>query len=266
MWLGFFSDFLICFHLLFVDLSNLNKQMAKLKPRLRKIATLVSTALCIYLVLAKLSPSTWRPWFSCAVVDSKIERNEQTKSSIISLLQRPEKAAKRIPVFHDDSVISQIRVVKDDVLGYNVCLYENVCVYPNQTVIYTRTAETADFLEKKYSKCFKKARTTLSALDRKFCECFSVQVGYRFQPLQHHDPSAYLTAFDDSPTYLIYNWLPHHHLSHFAFSTVHFHSILQHETFYSLPKFKRVLFQDIPPDGLTAYEKDMWEIIKYGGK
>ncbi|KAJ3284906.1 lariat debranching enzyme [Rhizoclosmatium sp. JEL0117] len=51
-----------------------------------------------------------------------------------------------------------------------------------------------------------------------------------------------------------------------AKDTVHFHSILQHETFYSLPKFKRVLFQDIPPDGLTAYEKDMWEIIKYGGK
>ncbi|KAI9341378.1 hypothetical protein BDR26DRAFT_860333 [Obelidium mucronatum] len=234
---------------------------SKILPRIRKLILLALLGACFYAFGYIHGSLTRLPAGTDYQSDAKHQFIQQTQTPSIP---RDHASGKLIPIFNDpDRIVSQIRVVKDDLLEYHVCRYENVCVSPNETLLFTTTSEAAAELEMKYSKCYKKSRSSLSALDRKFCDCFSVQVGYRFFA---QDPQRPLPAFETIPTYLIYNWLPHHHLSHFAFSTVHFHSVLQHQQFYSLPKFKRVIFQDLPPDGLTDYEKAMWDIILAGGK
>ncbi|KAJ3071276.1 hypothetical protein HDU98_005586 [Podochytrium sp. JEL0797] len=237
--------------------------MVKLQPRIRKAASLALVSCCVYVLVVCLN-SGWRDKRSCDSNDD-VPRRKSKPNLLSSFTLAPfasESPAQRIPVFQDASVLSQIQVIQNDHLGYNVCKYERVCVTPNETILFSTTESQAQSLESKYSKCFKKQRITLSPLDRKFCECFTVNVGFKFVAQRSTDP---VIQFDPAPTYLIYNWLPHHHLSHFAFSTVHFHSTVQHAVFYGITGLKRIVFQDLPP-GFTPYEQGIWDIIRHGGK
>ncbi|KAJ3208099.1 hypothetical protein HDU82_002951 [Entophlyctis luteolus] len=161
----------------------------------------------------------------------------------------------------DDGMWSQVYVPIEDAPGYRVCHFENVCVTANATYIFAQNATLG--LERRFKKCFTKQQSALSPLDSRFCDCFSKPAPYVF--VKQTSPEVF-EAFDANLTYMVYNWLPHHHISHFAFSTVNLHSLLQHEAYYSLPKFKKILFQDLPPGGFTEYEQDLWNIITHGNK
>ncbi|KAI8618574.1 hypothetical protein BC830DRAFT_1108139 [Chytriomyces sp. MP71] len=166
-----------------------------------------------------------------------------------------------VPTLLDEDMVSQVSVIKEDLFKYHVCMFENVCIQPKRTIMYTKTPQAAKLLNKKYAGCFKK-RSNLTELDERFCRCFGPEAFMKFLPFNQRE----LPEINKTPTYLVYQWLPHHHLSHFAFSTVQMHSVLQNDAFYSLPRFETILFQDIPPDGFTEYEESLWNIIKAGGK
>ncbi|KAJ3088518.1 hypothetical protein HK100_008016 [Physocladia obscura] len=219
----------------------------------------------------------WKFWAQ-VTVNNEVPMNNQEHQP-----HNHGKVGKYIPMFHEeDEIISQIYIIEKDTPGYHVCRLEHVCVEPNKTILYTKSEKATQILETRFNKkCYKKKKhrkksnnsysgsknngeNSLNLLDRKFCDCFSYSAPYSFQ---HETPATKVaTIFNATPTYLVYNWLPHHHLSHFAFSTVNLHSILQHNVFYALPAFKSILFQDLPPDGFTAYERGIWDIIMHGGR
>ncbi|ORY33216.1 hypothetical protein BCR33DRAFT_520909 [Rhizoclosmatium globosum] len=137
----------------------------------------------------------------------------------------------KLPAFVRNDMVSNVFYIAHDVFKYGVCEYQNVCVASNETIIYTTTPKAAEELTKKYKNCAKG--------NDAFCRC-NKRSGVRFLPINNQ------ITFESEPTWLMYQWLPRHHIAHFAFSMIQFHSILLHRDFYTLPNFTTLLFQDNP--------------------
>ncbi|KAJ3296950.1 hypothetical protein HDU79_005310 [Rhizoclosmatium sp. JEL0117] len=155
----------------------------------------------------------------------------------------------KLPAFVRNDMVSNVFYIAHDVFKYGVCEYQNVCVASNETIIYTTTPKAAEELTKKYKNCSKG--------NDAFCRC-NKRSGVRFLPINNQ------ITFESEPTWLMYQWLPRHHIAHFAFSMIQFHSILLHRDFYTLPNFTTLLFQD-NPSPLLPYHRDLLKIVQSTG-
>ncbi|KAJ3076234.1 hypothetical protein HDU98_004847 [Podochytrium sp. JEL0797] len=200
---------------------------------------LILAGLCMYyFILLSTAPSL----LTHLDTDSP---NDETKQPVSKQIE-PIEIAQRVPFFSDPEIVSQMYTYRQDKFRYEVCELQLVCIASNETVMYTTTPEAADRLNEKYKGCIK-------SIDA-FCICMK-RSGVRFESVM------YPQTFETKPTWLMYQWLPRHHVAHYAFSLIQFHSILLHSIYYSLPSFERILFQD-NPSPLNPYETTLLEIAQ----
>ncbi|KAI9348101.1 hypothetical protein BDR26DRAFT_931177 [Obelidium mucronatum] len=221
--------------------------MLKLK-REPQFALLVAAAALSFASLILLSPlsqsnSSSNPTAAAAAKSANSDSNANNINNTF------------VKVFGDDlEVISNVIVRREDAFKYRVCELRNVCISNNETIIFTTTDAKAKALTTKYKGC-KKGNDA-------FCTCLK-RSGVRFQALKNSSTST-LESFETTPTWLMYQWLPRHHVAHFAFSMIQFHSILLHTGYYNLPPFQTILFQDNPAP-LNKYETALLGIVKSTG-
>ncbi|KAJ3296949.1 hypothetical protein HDU79_005309 [Rhizoclosmatium sp. JEL0117] len=195
---------------------------------------------------------------SLTVSVSSTSLNHPVKVSLAtsnsSLTQTPHQSLNntKIPIFNTTEMVSQVLVTAHDSFKYAVCEYQNVCITSNQTTIYTKTRKVAAFLTRKYKNC--------KLGNDAFCRCHK-RSGVHFTEFPKQSTTV---SFETTPTWLMYQWSNRHHVAHFAFSMVQFHSILLHREFYSLPNFTTLLFQDNPPP-LLPYDQKLLDIVKSTG-
>ncbi|KAJ3018645.1 UNVERIFIED_CONTAM: hypothetical protein HDU68_011060 [Siphonaria sp. JEL0065] len=186
------------------------------------------------------------------LIQPLFDRELSTATDVL-ITPQPETTSEFRSVFKDPEILSQIITRTKNKYKYEVWELRNVCISTNETVIYTATPAKAATLNAKYKGC-KKGNDP-------FCACMK-RSGVRFEALESDRVN--FIAFDQTPTWLMYQWLPRHHVAHYAFSLVQFHSILLHSKHYDLPSFESILFQD-NPSPLNNYEKSLLEIVKQSG-